>query len=229
MSILGIDISIWISVVSLIISILVCIFTFVFNIKTLKNYNNSIQPVLRCSFFKNKSQLFLSIKNVGKTEASNIIISDLILSPLVDEIGYKENNIFSNSFNLLPEEEVIGEIGHFIESVNVNLSTISPFLSFEIKYKNQNFFSKEVVLKKELLLNNYIFPELSVKTDLDAYKIQDYLMSIGNANTRLANYFDGNTLFQFDRLNVMPKFRFQEDIEKINKKRNRGRKYRLYK
>ena len=216
MSFLGIEIAIWISGLSLFISFIVGVFTFVFNIKTLKNYNNSIQPVLRCSFFKNKEKLFLSIKNVGKTEASKVVISDLILSPLMDEIEYKENNIFKNSFNLLPEEEVIGEIGYFIENINVNLSTVSPFLSFKIKYNNQNFFSKEVVLNKELLLNNYIFPELSVKTDLDTYKIQDYLRGIGNANTRLANYFDGNILFQYDSINTMPKTTFQKDIEKLN-------------
>ena len=93
MSFLGIEIAIWISGLSLFISFIVGVFTFVFNIKTLKNYNNSIQPVLRCSFFKNKEKLFLSIKNVGKTEASKVVISDLILSPLMDEIEYKENNI----------------------------------------------------------------------------------------------------------------------------------------
>ena len=89
--------------VALIISFLTFIFTLIFNVRTLINYNNSIQPVLRCSFFKNKNKLFLSIKNVGKTEARNIVIDCLSLDPLMNEIGYKKNNIFKNYFNLLPE------------------------------------------------------------------------------------------------------------------------------
>lgn len=210
--------------VALIISFLTFIFTLIFNVRTLINYNNSIQPVLRCSFFKNKNKLFLSIKNVGKTEARNIVIDCLSLDPLMNEIGYKKNNIFKNYFNLLPEEEVIGEIGYFLENVNVNLDTVYLSLSFELFYKNNKFLFNKVYLKKELLLNNYIFPELSVKTDLDTYKIQDYLRGIGNANTRLANYFDGNVLFQYDEKNIMPNTTFQRDLRKFkrgyrNKKR----------
>ena len=140
----------------------------------------------------------------------------MVLTPIQREIGYKENNIFSsNSFNLLPEEEVVNEVGSFYENVTVNLNTVNPTLSFVLKYRPAKKGANVKESRKELLLSNYVVPELSVSTDLSGYKIEDKLRSIGNATTRVANYFDGNLIYDFDEINAPPSSTFQKDIENL--------------
>ena len=176
--------------VKLIVDILtVCgiITTFIFNIINLKKVLKDNEPQLCFDLRKNRGALFLTIKNTGKTKATNNI--QKIHNN--GEKGLKEDFIFNIPFELSANEQLQGIVAEFGGNYQNN---VFPYLDVEVSYLKPHS-RKSQYYKRQIFYN----PQT-----VNAYdNVSEQL---------LTNYFDGHQVAPFDEINFITDRNFQSDL-----------------
>jgi len=198
-----------ISILSVFIAMITLFVSIIFNIKTTKQYIQSLSPLLSFRLIEYDSILYLSITNTGQSEARNIKI-------VIDGLFNNGNNnklmvddLFNNIFELYPNEAVQGMIGIY----NLGISSDAfPYVKLDVSYIKGNDNKKCKHIRKISFTKSH---EKKIKADvsIDTREIEDNLNSLAHSNNRVANYIESRTLFTSDRLNVFPHNSLYKDMK----------------
>lgn len=195
--------------VKLIVDILtVCgiITTFIFNIINLKKVLKDNEPQLCFDLRKNRGALFLTIKNTGKTKATNIKVNIQKIHNN-GEKGLKEDFIFNIPFELSANEQLQGIVAEFGGNYQNN---VFPYLDVEVSYlkphsRKSQYYKRQIFYNPQTVnaYDNVSEQLLTISKELDDLK---------KPVLRLANYFDGHQVAPFDEINFITDRNFQSDL-----------------
>jgi len=133
--------------IALIISIAAYIHSVKVDKKNLKNYQESILPILSCSFSLEDEFFYFDIRNVGKTEAKEVKIKNVKLQYLKKDSGNineKDIVLFHSDFNLFPKENVKRKVDNYRNNFDDSTLKVEYSLSFVIEYNEGNRVVKKI-------------------------------------------------------------------------------------
>lgn len=197
-----------IAAVSALIAAASAIAAFISNYQNRKQYLESIQPQLSMSLVEFNSWLYLRIKNTGKSAAKNVLIS---LKAVKDNGGFDElipDSLFSNSFELYPEEVVQGKVA--LRGGDIS-HKIFPSVEMEVSYES-SVNGQECKYTRTVTFLSAYNEKISADINLDTRKIEDSLKSISRATVRTANYLDGHQVGSFDELDILAGKSLENDL-----------------
>lgn len=178
------------------------------NNRTQKQYQESLAPLLVFKLIEIKGCIYLQITNKGKIGAKDLRVRYLGLCNNGDE-KLVEINQLSNPFDLFPEESVQGLVALYGMNTIVSPIGVFPILEIEIEYfivgtkdrksykRNVTYFQKEK--SSDLYLRN-----------LD--RLNQNIKKLNRAVLRIANYFDGYAIMEFDEINCSPRTSLKNDL-----------------
>lgn len=176
-----------------------------FSYKTRKQYIESLNPLLSISTIDNCGLLFLTIKNTGQSEATEIKIIFDEISNNGEETLFNIAKIFKSELTLYPNEKVTG----YIAKAGANISTeIAPTVKVRVSYVKGN--NKK---KAQYSRNICYAGETDNPIEDRLREIGSKLKEISASNNRMANYFSGNWLLTIDELNLQPQRNLYQDIK----------------
>lgn len=197
-----------IAIVSVVIAVLALVVTIIFNIVTHKQYIKSLDPQLTFKFYSKENDLYLAVKNTGKSVAKDINIKFNSIYNNGEENTFYTYTLYGTKFMLFPEESVQGPIAASEENI---CTEIFPVINVDVTYiktntNKQEKYNRDISLSKEPTLRNYSLQQIT-----------ECLESIMYSENRMANYFEGRTLHTFDKINVEAKSSLKKDLETLLK------------
>lgn len=178
------------------------------NFQNKKQYLESIQPQLSMSLVEFNSWLYLRIKNTGSSAAKNVLIS---LKTIKDNGGLDElipDYLFSNSFQLYPEEVVQGKVAMRGGDIKHKMF---PTVEMDVSYQSNVDGRKYQYARTVTFLSAYD-EKISADVNFDKSGLEATLDSISRASVRIANYLDGKQVAPFDKLNIISRKSLKEDL-----------------
>ena len=204
------NLAVVISAISALIAALSTVAAFRSNHQNKKQYLESIQPQLSMSLVEFNSQLYLRIKNTGKTAAKNVVLS----IKTIKNNGYADkldlDLLFSSSFELYPEETVQGKVSVYGRDIS---HTSFPSVEIDVSYKCDVDNRKYQYARTVTFLSAYT-EKVSADVNFDTGKIEDSLRCISRAAVRTANYLDGHQIGSFDELDILAGKSLENDLHK---------------
>lgn len=198
------DTSNFIAIISVVVAILALIITIVFNLITHKQYIDSLSPQLTFKLFEQEHILFLSVKNTGKSAATNISIDIKAIHNNGTNNILIIDNLFKSKFMLYPEESVQGRVA--ISGKNISTDT-SPIIDMNVSYFKTN--NKET----EQFIRTVSFSNEPKVENTDIEQIANSIESIMYSENRIANHLEGRTLYVFDRINSSSPSSLYKDLK----------------
>lgn len=178
------------------------------------------EPQLSFELKNFNGELYLKIKNTGKTKATNINVNIIKIRNNGKE-NLMEDLIFSIPFELNSEEYIQGFIANYGENITTHTF---PFIDIGVSYKKSHFI-KKVKYKRQV----FFYPNKDIE---NLFEIKSNICSINKQIDelrrpilRIANYFDGNQISTTDEgRNIITSQTFEMDLYDaiINKKRHKG-------
>lgn len=175
-----------------------------------KQHIESLEPSLSMKLIEINHILYLAIENVGSTEAREIKI---IVNSIKNNGGSDDmilDGLFDCEFELFPTETVQGQIA--ISGADI-ATEIFPQINITVSYIRPDL-NRKKTYSRTVIYNNGFAKRVVTDVNVDNCKIEDNVESLAYSIVRIANYMEGRTLFKFDKLNVMAKSSFAEDILK---------------
>ena len=177
-------------------------------------------PQLTFELFEYKDMIYLKVKNEGMTEAKNIKIKVNSINNNGSNSELQLDDIFKNNFELASKEFIQGQIGIFGENIAEH---VFPNIDIEVCYEKNNFIRK-VKYNRKVYFKALTDEILTVNTGIDVDNLENYTRQIHRDLNRVANYFDGNEIADFDEISLLSENHFQTDM--LNVKENK--KSKLY-
>lgn len=205
------ELSLAVAAFAALVSVISAIIALAANCQNGRQYSDSIQPQLSMSLVEVDHELFLRIKNTGKTAAKSIAVTirRITNNGTTDELYL--DDLFKREFELYPEETVQGMIG----MAGGNISTsIFPTVELSVSYRCGNRKKKCQYDRSVTYFNGYA-DKISVDVNMDTRNIESALLSTNRAVVRIANYLDGRQIAAFDELNILAGRSLQSDIQTI--------------
>lgn len=198
----GSGLSDYIAIFSVFVAVIALIVNIAANRRNHRQYIESLKPLLSFGLYEINGILFLSIKNMGQTEARNIKVNLLELKNNGD-YDLESDDLFKMEFMLYPMEEVQGRIATYGGNC---MNDCFPVVDVKISFLNGNDnkiseYSRSITFKR--------IPHEKINLS----RIEESIESVSYSNNRLANYIEGRTLFRFDKLNVHPHNSLYKDMK----------------
>lgn len=202
-------VAVLISAIAALIAAISTIVSIIFNIKSEKRYNKSIQPQLSMHLVAFNNILYLQVKNTGKTVARNIKLSpcSLINNGENDEQSSNEG-LFSMQFELFPNEVVQTEVCY---TYNTLQTKAFPQLELKVSYQTDNV-KKTVAYQRTVTFAPAYDNKIVADVNLDLKNIESSIKNICRATVRTANYLDGHQVAAFDELDIFANKSLENDI-----------------
>lgn len=191
-------------IVTIVISIISITITIINQYQIIKDKD----PQLLFKLTTINNQLFLLVKNTGKTAAKNIKISIDKINNNVDN-NKMEDIIFKNTFELASGEFIQGMVAYSYDTIS---DRAFPFIDITVSYQKESIFNKKVEYKRQVFFIASSEDKIFVDTGLNLITIEDEIIQIHKALLRMANYFDGCEIAPFDDLNIVSKNHFSSDL-----------------
>lgn len=203
-----------ISIISTVVSTLLLVVTIVQNVQLKKQYLDSKQPQLSMNIKRLNNLFYLSVKNVGGSEAKGVVLSPLKIENNGDDRTMLPDKLFNHPFDLYPGETVSGVIA-------IDVSTITfesfPYLHLSVKYEGNSGVKQkyERVVILDAGSDQHVRADVSLGRDIAS----DINKSM-KAQLRIANYLDGMQVAPFDELNILANKSLHDDmVDVVNGKR----------
>ena len=193
--------------ISMIISCLSLLITIIFNLINQYRIIRDNEPQLSFSLNNFDGMLYLLVHNTGKTKATNI---KLDIKHINNNNGYKLllDDLFKNTFELYPNEQVQGKIAIYGEDIR---NHVFPYINVDISYKKDHIF-RNVNYKRTIFFTSSAETKVNITTNYDFTDIEENIEKLHKSALRLANYFDGCEVSPFADLNLIPGRHFQEEL-----------------
>ncbi len=189
--------------------------TFVFNLINLRKILKDNEPQLIFDLRNFHGDLILTIKNTGKTKATNIKVNIKKIRNNGDKI-LKEDFLFCIPFELSTNEQTQGKIAFYGGTF---YDKVFPYIDIEVSYKKPHK-KKEVMYDRQVFFNPQAINELDIISD-SINNVSKELKMLKYDTVRLANYFDGHILASFDEIDFALDKHFQNDLFKaLDKKQD---------
>lgn len=170
----------------------------------------SEEPVISFSFFAMGNYYRLECENTGKTGIKDLKITLLGQEETINDLHL--GNEYNRGLTLYPNEKICHSIGIKQQEDSDIILHLEISYSFCNSNKTVSSFRRDVCFSdfsrddKETRIINEISKELN---------------EISYSNNRLANYFEGRTLFKFDEISSFPNGSFYEDLKSaVNNQKN---------
>lgn len=184
-----------ISGASLIVAAFSLGYTIFVNCKNHKQYTKSLSPQLSFILYQRATRIFLTVKNTGKSAAINLKIKLLSIEDNGNNKDFLDHNIFNKELVLYPNEEFSDAVA-FIGDDCCNITF--PRIRIEVSY-NESISSEKVCFERLIVCSKEIINNTNALSS-----VADSLDSIKYSENRIANYVEGRTFLEFDRLNALP-------------------------
>lgn len=175
-------------------------------------------PQLAFELFEYKHMIYLKVKNEGVTEAKNIKIKVNSINNNGSNSELQLDDIFKNNFELASKEFIQGQIGIFGENIDEH---VFPNIDIEVRYEKNNFI-KKVKYSRKVYFKALTDEIITVNTGVKIDNLENYSRQIHRDLNRVANYFDGNEIADFDEISLLSENHFQTDM--LNVKENKKSK-----
>ncbi|MBU5462705.1 hypothetical protein [Lachnoclostridium sp. MSJ-17] len=179
------------------------------NRRSQRHYKDSIRPQLSMKLIDYKYELYLYIKNTGRTAAKNISIQ--INS--IENNGDRDLNpgkLFEAAFELYPEESVQETVAYLGTNIAYHAC---PKVGISVEYTEGNR-KKKIKFSRTVSYFPAYSQKVSADVNLDTSKIDSSLASISRAAVRTANYLDGKQIASFDNLEIISRKTLENDLRK---------------
>lgn len=205
------ELSLAVAAFAALVSVVSAIIALASNFQNRRQYIDSIQPQLSMSLIENDSELFLRVKNTGKTAAKSISITVHRITNNGTNDRLYLDDLFKGEFELYPEEAVQGLIG----TAGRNMSTsIFPTVEISVSYRCGDG-KKKCQYDRSVTYFNGHADKISADINMDTSNIESALQSTNRAVVRIANYLDGRQVAAFDDLNILAGHSLQTDFQEI--------------
>lgn len=183
-------------------------FTSIFvNIRTNLKQKKDSQPQLSMKLECFDNELFLLIKNNGKTPAKNISITLKSIQNNGTHNSNKETLLYGQPFDLYPNEEVQDYVCFYGESM---IDNAFPIIYIYVKYKTSD--NKEINYSRSVTYCKAYNKKVYADVNVDLSGISSSLKSISRSAVRTANYLNGQNLASFDEIDILSKTSFRNDL-----------------
>ena len=179
------------------------------NHRNQKHYKDSILPQLSMKLVEYDYQLFLYIKNTGKSAAKDIRIIPTSIDCNGDR-GLEAGKLFDSPFELYPEESVQDVVA--LSGSNIAY-TAFPKVTIDVSYSIGNS-KRKIAYSRTITYHTAYSSKISADVNIDTDKIVQHLGCISRAVLRTANYLDGRQVAPFDKINVMADKSLEGDLQK---------------
>lgn len=205
------ELSLAVAAFAALVSVISAIIALAANFQNRRQYIDSIQPQLSMSLIEVEHELFLRVKNTGKTAAKSISVTvHRITNNGINGKLYLDD-LFKGEFELYPEETVQGVVA--MAGRNYTTS-IFPAVELSVSYQCGNRKKKYQYDRSVTYFNGYA-DKISVDVNMDTSNIESALQSTNRAVVRIANYLDGRQVAAFDDLNILAGHSLQTDFQEI--------------
>lgn len=190
------------------VALLALLYNVRMNYRTQKQYQESLAPLLVFKLIEIKGFMYLQITNKGKTGARNLSVRYLSLCNNGDEEMIKTNQ-HSSPFDLFPEESVQGIVAMYGMNTMVSEIGVFPILEIEIEYLVAGTGDK-ILYKRNVTYFQGEKPNDLYLSNLS--QVNQNLKTLNRAVLRIANYFDGYAIMEFDEINCSPRTSLKNDL-----------------
>ena len=194
--------------ISSLVAAIALIISVVYNMKTQKQYKQSIEPQITLKLIEIQHLLSLVIKNTGKTAAEHVSIKIKGIKNNGERNELMLDDLFSTQFDLYPEEELQGIIAIWGENIS---SSPYPILDIDVEYIKAGK-KKATKYHRNIILSKAYDKKVYADVKLDLSKVESNLKSLSRAAVRTANYLDGCQVGSFDELEIIAGKTLKNDI-----------------
>ena len=202
------NLSAFISAIAVLVAAISASVAVVGNRRSQKHYKQSILPQLSMKLIEYDYQLFLYIKNTGKTAATNITIKPITIKNNGDR-ELETGKLFETSFELYPEEAVQDTVAYLGSNI---MYSAFPQLSVEVTY-NTSVSKRETSFLRTITFFPSYTTKISADVKMDTDSIESSLKCISRATLRTANYLDGHQIAPFDEINLLAGKSLENDLK----------------
>ena len=187
----------------IILDVLPIVVSIISLVMSIKKISIETQPTIKCIAIKEDSCIRITCENIGIVKLKDFTLS---IKPKNNIVLVHEYQLFQHEY-IYPGEINTYDIGYCKEDLSEGVvEYIDISLSYTAKYKKHNE-------NRRIYIATYTSPQNNLYSSLE---------SISYSTNRIANYFDGKNLYQYDRINSAPQETFYEQMNKIiNKKKKR--------
>lgn len=203
------NMSVFISGIATLIAAISAMVAIIGNRRNQKHYHHSILPQLSMKLVEYDYQLFLYIKNTGKTPAKDIRVIPRFIECNGDR-GLEAGKLFDSPFELYPEEAVQDVVAYFGSNIAY---TAFPKVTIDVSYSVGNS-KREIAYSRTITYYTAYNSKISADVNIDTDKIEQNLGCISRAVLRTANYLDGRQVAPFDSINVTTNKSLEGDLQK---------------
>ena len=196
-----------IAFISTLVSGIAVLSSIYFSHKTRVQYIDSLSPLLSFHLTEKTGLLYLTVKNTGQSEATDLEISFEELKNNGGENNFVIDEIFKNAMTLYPNEQITG----YISRSGANIVTaIAPMIRVHVSFRKGNTkkneqYSRWICYSGNIDENNFLEKNLE--------DISRKLNEISYSNNRMANYFEGKFLLKTDEINAYPYSSLYQDMK----------------
>lgn len=208
------EVAIIISGVSVLVAIISVVVSIIYNAKSQKQYNRSLEPALSFRLVDYNGILYLQVENTGKSAAYDIQIDIKNLENNGGRDTIHKDAIFENEFELYAGEKTQGMIGHLGNSMG---NHCFPKVTLEVTYR-KHINRKKIILTRTVVFCPAYNEKIYADVKMDLRSIDKNIESIAKSNLRTANYLDGCQVAPFDELNILANRSLHDDMLDIRKK-----------
>lgn len=203
------NLSVFISAMAVLVAAISATVAIVGNHRSQKHYKESIRPQLTMKLVDYDYELYLFVKNTGKTAVKNISITpETIENNGKDEMHL--GGLFKSTFELYPEEIVQSEIAYL--GSNISFSAF-PKITIGVSYTEGD--KKKIISYKRTVTYHPAYDnKVSAEVKMDTDNIERSLGCISRAAVRTANYLDGHQIAPFDNINLLAGKSLENDLHK---------------
>lgn len=202
------NLSAFISALAVLVAAVSATVAIIGNRRSQKHYKQSILPQLSMKLIEYDYQLFLYIKNTGKTAATNITIKPISIKNNGDR-KLNAGKLFETSFELYPEEAVQDKVAYL--GSNISYSAF-PQITVEVTYNTYDT-KRETSYSRTITYLQAYTGKISADVKLDTENIESSLKCISRATLRTANYLDGCQIAPFDEINLLAGKSLENDLK----------------